>query len=147
MPLMSKLEGQVAFITGAARGQGRDHAVRLAQDGADIIAVDLCQQMHSVVYPMSTREDLDETVRLVKDLGRRVFAAEADVRDYVALQQAFDEGFAEPGAVTIVIAKAACGPGPLHTPAHTLAEVRPLSLPGLQNTGEHGTPDLVAQTP
>src|SRR3546814_7720446 len=84
MPLMSKLEGQVAFITGAARGQGRAHAVRLAQDGADIIAVDLCQQMHSVVYPMSTREDLDETVRLVKDLGRRVFAAEARSEEHTS---------------------------------------------------------------
>src|SRR3546814_8809244 len=115
MPLMSKLEGQVAFITGAARGQGRAHTVRLAQDGDDIIAVDLCQQMHSVVYPMSTREDLDETVRLVKDLGRRVFAAEADVRAYVALQQAIDEGAAELGAVTNVVANAGIGPSGLAT--------------------------------
>src|SRR5947209_14089022 len=69
---MGKLEGQVAFITGAARGQGRAHAIRLAEEGADVIAVDICRQIESVGYPMSTREDLDETVRLVKDLGRNI---------------------------------------------------------------------------
>ena len=108
---MSKLEGQVAFITGAARGQGRAHAVRLAEDGADIIAVDICKQMESVVYPMSTREDLDETVRLAKDLGRNIVAREADVRDAKALRQAFDDGVAELGAATIVVANAGIGPG------------------------------------
>ena len=66
---MGKLDGQVAFITGARAAQGRAHAVRLAQEGADIIAVDICRQIESVVYPMATPEDLDETVRLVKDLG------------------------------------------------------------------------------
>src|SRR5436190_15563787 len=108
---MSKLEGHVAFITGAARGQGRAEAVRLAEDGADIIAVDICQQIESVVYPMSSREDLDETVRLVKDLGRNVVAAEADVRDAKALRQAFNDGAAELGPVTIVVANAGIGPG------------------------------------
>src|SRR6186713_1493721 len=94
---MGKLEGQVAFITGAARGQGRAHAIRLAEEGADIIAVDICQQLESVVYPMSTREDLDETVRLVKDLGRGIVAQEVDVRDAKALRQAFDESVTELG--------------------------------------------------
>ena len=75
---MGKLDGQVAFITGAARGQGRAHAVRMAQEGADIIAIDICQQMQSVGYQMSTRDDLDETVRQVQALGQRIEAYEAE---------------------------------------------------------------------
>src|SRR5689334_7433419 len=103
---MGKLTDQVAFITGAARGQGRAHAVRLAEEGADIIAVDICQQLKSVVYPMSTSEDLDETVKQVTDLGRRIVAHEADVRDVDALRQAFEDGVAQLGPVTIVVANA-----------------------------------------
>ena len=72
---MGKLDGQVAFITGAARGQGHAHAIRLAQEGADIIAIDICQQIQSVGYPMSTRGDLDETVNEVQALGRRIEAS------------------------------------------------------------------------
>ena len=93
---MGKLEGKVAFITGAARGQGRSHAIRLAQEGADIIAVDLCAQMGSVGYPMATEEDLAETVRQV----------EADVRDSAALKGAVDDGVAQLGRLDIVLANA-----------------------------------------
>ena len=89
---MGKLDGKVAFITGAARGQGRSHAVRLAQEGADIIGVDICAQLESVVYPMSTPDDLDQTVKEVEALGRRIVALQADVRDVTALQKAFDDG-------------------------------------------------------
>ena len=71
---MGKLDQKVAFITGAARGQGRSHAIRLAEEGADIIAVDICAQIDSVPYPMSTRDDLAKTVDAVKGLGRRIFA-------------------------------------------------------------------------
>src|SRR5580692_4054215 len=78
---MGKLEGKVAFITGAARGQGRSHAIRLAQEGADIIAVDICRQIDSVAYPMATPEDLAETVKEVEALDRCIVASEADVRD------------------------------------------------------------------
>ncbi len=78
---MGKLEGKVAFITGAARGQGRSHAIRLAQEGADIIAVDICEQIATVGYPMSTPDDLAETAKQVEALDRRIFAAQADVRD------------------------------------------------------------------
>ena len=74
--MTARLEGRVAFVTGAARGQGRAEALRLAEEGADVIAVDLCRQLESVVYPMSTKDDLDETVDLVKGLGRRIVAAE-----------------------------------------------------------------------
>ena len=75
------LKGHVAFITGAARGQGRAHAVKLAAEGADIIAVDLCDQIASVPYPLATPDDLAATVKLVEDTGARIVARQADVRD------------------------------------------------------------------
>ena len=140
---MGKLDGQVAFITGAARGQGRAHAVRLAEDGADIIAVDICQQLGSVVYPMSTVEDLDETVRQVKDLGRRVVAYEADVRDADALQHAFDDGAAQLGPVTIVVANAGIGPGGVASPEQQWDEVIDVNLKGVWNTGRVAIPSMI----
>jgi (+)-trans-carveol dehydrogenase len=103
---MGKLDGKVAFITGAARGQGRSHALRLAQEGADVIAVDLCAQVDSVDYPLATPEDLAETVRQVEALDRRIVASQADVRDSAALKQAVDEGVAELGRLDIVLANA-----------------------------------------
>ena len=103
---MGKLEGKVAFITGAARGQGRSHALRLAQEGADVIAVDLCGQMASVGYPMATPEDLAETVRQVEALDRRIIATQADVRDSAALKAAVDDGVAQLGRLDIVLANA-----------------------------------------
>jgi oxidoreductase, SDR family len=90
-----RLEGKVAFITGAARGQGRSHAVRLAQEGADIIAVDICAQIGSVAYPMATPEDLAETAKEVEALDRRIVARQADVRDEAGLRAAFEAGVAE----------------------------------------------------
>ena len=86
--MAGRVAGKVAFITGAARGQGRSHAIRLAQEGADIIAVDLCGQVATVPYPMSTPEDLAETVKEVEALDRRIVATQADVRDYGALKAA-----------------------------------------------------------
>lgn len=103
---MGRLDGKVAFVTGAARGQGRSHALRMAEEGADIIAVDVVKQLPTVEYPMSTPEDLVETVRLVESLDRRIFAREADVRDYGALKSALDEGVAELGRLDIVSANA-----------------------------------------
>jgi (+)-trans-carveol dehydrogenase len=103
---MGRLDGKVAFITGAARGQGRSHAVRLAQEGADIIAVDICDQIASVGYEMSTPEDLAETVSLVEALDRRIVATQADVRDFAALKSALDGGVAEFGKLDIVSANA-----------------------------------------
>jgi len=103
---MGKLDGKVAFITGAARGQGRSHALRLAQEGADVIAVDLCGQMASVGYPMATPEDLAETVRQVEALDRRIIATQADVRDSAALKAAVDDGVAQLGRLDIVLANA-----------------------------------------
>lgn len=79
--MTAQFDGKVAFVTGAARGQGRATAVRFAELGADVIAVDICEQIASVAYPMARREDLDGTAGLVKSAGARVFAAQADVRD------------------------------------------------------------------
>jgi (+)-trans-carveol dehydrogenase len=103
---VGRVEGKVAFITGAARGQGRSHAIRLAQEGADIIAVDLGTSVDSVPYPMGTRDDMAQTVEEVKALGRRITSAQVDVRDYDALKAALDEGVAQLGRLDIVCANA-----------------------------------------
>lgn len=109
---MSKqFDGKVAFITGAARGQGRSHAVRFAEEGADIIAVDLCGQIDSVAYPMTTPEDLDETVNLVEKTGRRIVAAQGDVRDFQVLRTAVANGLVELGRIDFVLANAGILPG------------------------------------
>ncbi len=104
--MAGRVAGKVAFITGAARGQGRSHAIRLAQEGADIIAVDLAGQIGSVPYAMSTPDDLAETVKEVEALDRRIVAAQADVRDYAAVQAALDDGVAQLGHLDIVSANA-----------------------------------------
>ena len=103
---MGMLEGKVAFVTGAARGQGRSHALRLAQEGADIIAVDLCGQIDTVPYPMATPEDLQQTVKEIEALDRRIVATQADVRDSAALTAALDDGVAQLGRLDIVAANA-----------------------------------------
>jgi SDR family mycofactocin-dependent oxidoreductase len=106
--MSGRVEGKVAFITGAARGQGRSHALRLAQEGADIIAVDIAEDIPSVTrfYPGATEADLAETVKEVEALDRRIVATKVDVRDYEALKAAFDAGIAELGHVDIVSANA-----------------------------------------
>jgi SDR family mycofactocin-dependent oxidoreductase len=104
--MSGQFEGKVAFITGAARGQGRSHAVRFAEEGADIIAFDLCEQMPTVPYPMSSPEDLDETVNLVEKTGRRIVAEQGDVRDFKRLQATVDSGVAELGRIDYVLANA-----------------------------------------
>jgi SDR family mycofactocin-dependent oxidoreductase len=140
---MGKFDGQVAFITGVARGQGRAHAIRMAQDGADIVGIDICQQIGSVVYPMSTRDDLDETVREVEALGRRIVATEADVRDVEALQKAFDDGVAALGPVTIVVANAGIGPGGFASAEQQWDEVIGVNLTGVWNTGRVAIPSMI----
>jgi SDR family mycofactocin-dependent oxidoreductase len=104
--MTGRVEGKVAFITGAARGQGRSHAIRLAEEGADIIAVDIADQVTSVPYPMATPEDLAETVKEVEALDRRIVATQADVRDYAGLKQALDDGVTQLGRLDIVCANA-----------------------------------------
>src|SRR3954470_10728900 len=94
---MGRVEGKVAFITGAARGQGRSHAIRLAQEGADIVALDICQDVTTVPFPGATEADLQETVKAVEALDRRIVAQQADVRDLAAVQRVVDEGLSQFG--------------------------------------------------
>jgi SDR family mycofactocin-dependent oxidoreductase len=103
---VGRVQGKVAFITGAARGQGRSHAIRLAEEGADIIAVDLCQDIASIGYPMATPEDLEETAQFVEKTGQRIFTAQADVRVASELKAALENGIAELGGLDIVVAQA-----------------------------------------
>src|SRR5271169_6240863 len=105
-PVMGELDNTVAVITGAARGQGRNHAVALAEQGADIIAVDLCADIDAIPYPLATKSDLDETVRLVQAAGRRVMPVIADVRDLAQLEAGIQAGIDELGDIDIVIANA-----------------------------------------
>jgi (+)-trans-carveol dehydrogenase len=104
--IMGRVDGKVAFITGAGRGQGRSHAIALAREGADIIAVDICAQTATPPYAMSTPEDLDETVRLVQEAGGKIVARVADVRDLDALSAVVDEGVKEFGRLDIILANA-----------------------------------------
>ncbi|RAV08054.1 SDR family mycofactocin-dependent oxidoreductase [Mycolicibacterium sp. GF69] len=107
-----RVEGKVAFVTGAARGQGRSHAVRLAEEGADIIAVDVCKQISSNSdIPWATPDELAETADLVKNLNRRIVTAEVDVRDYDALKAVVDRGVEQLGRLDIVVANAGIGNG------------------------------------
>jgi SDR family mycofactocin-dependent oxidoreductase len=103
---MKRLDGKVAYITGAARGQGRSHAIRMAEEGADIIAVDLCADIDRVCYPGATQEDLAHTVKCVEDTGQRIIARTADVRDISSLERAASEGIEMLGRIDIVVANA-----------------------------------------
>ena len=107
---MGRVDGKVAFITGAARGQGRSHAVHLAEEGADIIAVDICEDIASNDYPLARPEDLDETARLVEKTGRRIVPIQADVRDRRALAEAVETGISELGRLDVVVANAGICP-------------------------------------
>jgi len=141
-----RVESKVAFITGAGRGQGRSHAVRLAQEGADIIAVDICHDVEGAL-PMSTPEDLAETVKLVEAQDRRIVAAQADVRDLDELKAAVDAGVEELGRLDIVVANAGIASmgGPVQTLAtdnwkHTID----INLTGLWHTARVAIPHLLA---
>jgi SDR family mycofactocin-dependent oxidoreductase len=104
---VGSLQGRVAFITGAARAQGRSHAVRLAREGADIIALDICAPVSSTLtYTPATQEDLSETVRLVEAEGRKVLAREADIRDDAAMRQLVADGVEQFGRLDILVANA-----------------------------------------
>jgi SDR family mycofactocin-dependent oxidoreductase len=104
--MTGRVAGKVAFVTGAARGQGRSHALRLAQEGADIIAVDIEGQIDSVPYDMATQADMAQTVKEIEALDRRIVATKADVRDFAVVKAAVDDGVAQLGRLDIVSANA-----------------------------------------
>src|SRR5271170_4906087 len=113
---MGTLEGKVAFVTGAARGQGRSHAIRLAQEGADIIALDACATPDWLSYPLATEADLAQTIKEVEALDRRIVAKKADIRDLAAVRGVLDEGIAALGGrLDIVAANAAIISDPKNT--------------------------------
>jgi (+)-trans-carveol dehydrogenase len=145
--MTGRVEGKVAFITGAARGQGRAHAVRLAQEGADIIAVDICRQIDSVQIPLSTPEDLAETADLVKGLNRRIYTAEVDVRDYDALKAAVDAGVEQLGRLDIIVANAGIGNGGAtldKTSEVDWTDMIDVNLAGVWKTVKAGVPHILA---
>jgi SDR family mycofactocin-dependent oxidoreductase len=107
---VGRVEGKVAFVTGAARGQGRSHALRLAEEGADIIAVDICQDIPTNRYALSSSDDLNETAALIEKFDRRVLTVEADVRDRGQIVAAVERGIAELGKIDVVVANAGICP-------------------------------------
>lgn len=146
---MSSLEGKVAFITGAGRGQGRSHAVRLARAGADVVAVDVCADFDTVPYPMATRAELDETVALVEKEGRRALGVVADTRDLAALRAAAARATDELGGIDIVLANAGItswiGDESDEHAARVWGDVLGVCLTGTWNTLRATTPLLVQQ--
>jgi SDR family mycofactocin-dependent oxidoreductase len=135
------LDGKVAFISGGARGQGRSHAIRLAEEGADIVTFDICAQIESVPYPMATPEDLEQTVKEVEALGRRIVARQADARDVDAVRAVFEEGSAELGPIQIVSANAGIGSG--GSSDRDWADVLDVNLTGVWNTVRVTIPPMI----
>ena len=142
--MSGRMNGKVALVTGAARGQGRSHAVRMAQEGADIIAVDICAQIDSVPYPMATDGDLAETARQVEALDRRVVTAVADVRERSQLAAAVRAGVSELGHLDVVVANAGISPIGQTVPAIAWFETVSVNLSGMVNTLEAAFPHLKA---
>ena len=131
---MNRLKGKVALVTGAARGQGRSHAVHLAEEGADIIAVDICADIESNEYPLATREDLDETVNLIEKTGQCAVAATVDVRDRGALKVALDEAVEQLGGLHVVVANAGICPQGNHIPFRGFVDAFDVDFVGVVNT-------------
>jgi (+)-trans-carveol dehydrogenase len=146
--MTGRVEGKVAFITGAARGQGRAHAVRLAQEGADIIAVDICKKIDTVdLIAASTPEDLAETADLVKGYNRRIYTAEVDVRDYDALKAAVDAGVEQMGRLDIIVANAGIGNGGQtldKTSERDWTAMIDINLGGVWKTVKAGVPHILS---
>jgi SDR family mycofactocin-dependent oxidoreductase len=148
VPQNGRLQGKVAFITGAARGQGRSHAVRLAQEGADIAAVDIAGQISTVPYPMATSADLNETATMVEAAGSRCLPLVADVRDIHAMDRAVKETLSALGRLDIVIANAGIlpfGEGPRGAESLAESSERWTDAVGVMMTGVYNTVRVVQQ--
>ncbi|AKK27672.1 mycofactocin-coupled SDR family oxidoreductase [Mycobacterium sp. EPa45] len=141
--MTGRLEGKIAFVTGAGRGQGRAHALAMAREGADIIAVDICADIASNPYPLSTPDDLSETERSIKELGRRVVARIADVRERAALREVLESALVDFGHLDIVVANAGIlpmamgSPDPMH-----FVDATDVDLVGVMNTVAVSVPRL-----
>jgi len=146
--MAGRVEGKVAFITGAARGQGRSHAIRLAQEGADIIAVDVCKRISSNDdIPAATPDDLAETADLVKGLNRRIVTAEVDVRDYDALKAAVDSGVEQLGRLDVIVANAGIGNGGQtldHVSESDWTDMIDVNLSGVWKSVKAAVPHLIS---
>jgi SDR family mycofactocin-dependent oxidoreductase len=139
---MGRVDGKVVFITGAARGQGRSHAIRLAEEGANIVAVDICAPIASMRYPLATPEDLQQTVKEVEATGRKIIARQADVRDRNQLKATIDEALSNFGRVDVVVANA--GICPMEDPSlcEGFVDVTDVDLIGVMNTVAVSLPHL-----
>lgn len=144
--MTGRLSGKVAFVTGIGRGQGRAHALRLAEEGADVVGLDLAAPVASMAYPMATPGELQETVDLVERTGRGIVARQADVRDRAAVDQVVQDGLAAFGRLDVVCASAGVSP-----PAHRSWEIPPdvwrdvvdINLTGVWNTLSATVPPML----
>jgi SDR family mycofactocin-dependent oxidoreductase len=146
---MGKFDGKVVLITGAARGQGRSHAVRFAEEGADIVALDVCHDLDTVPYPLATAEDLAETVKEVESRDRRILSFEADTRDYGRLESIVSEAVSEFGRLDIVVANAGiCTAAPVwEMTQEAWREMIDVNLTGVFNPVRAALPSIMAQGP
>ncbi|OBB01206.1 3-ketoacyl-ACP reductase [Mycobacteriaceae bacterium 1482268.1] len=142
-----RVAGKRVLITGAARGLGRSHAVRLAEEGADLVLIDVCRPLPEIEYPLATEDDLAETVQMVTDIGRRCISRVVDVRDEAALRSAVDDGAAELGGLDGAVANAGVlTGGPWHqTTAEHWRTVVDVNLIGVWNTCAASIPHLLEQ--
>jgi SDR family mycofactocin-dependent oxidoreductase len=146
-PVTGRIEGKVAFITGLARGQGRAHAIKLAGEGADIVGLDICAQIDSVDYEMSTPDDLQATIKLVEETGQRIIARIGDVRDMDSLRSVYQEGLDTLGHIDLVVANAGIMPvwGRGSDTMRAWQDCLDVLLSGVLNTVEVAYPRLLEQ--
>jgi SDR family mycofactocin-dependent oxidoreductase len=143
---MSRFSGKVAVVTGSGRGQGRNHAIRLAAEGAYVVALDICHDIDSVAYDMATRADLEETARLVRQHGRNVITAEVDVRDAAAVAGAVVDAAQQLGGIDIVLANAGIGLMKANLdPARAFRDQLDVNLVGVWNTVQAAAPLMIEQ--
>ena len=139
---MGRMSGKVAFVTGAARGQGRSHAVHLADEGADLVVVDIGEDIETNAYPLASPAELDETVRLVEKAGRRAVAAQIDVRDRRGLKQFLDNAVAELGGLHVIVANAGICPLGNDVPVQGFVDAFDVDFVGVVNSVHVGLPHL-----